>query len=380
MDLLDFLFNSLLGTIVPFLFVLTVVVFFHELGHFWVARRCGVKIDAFSVGFGRELFGRNDKYGTRWKVCWIPLGGYVKFSGDENAASMPSREEIASMDEETRRTAFFAKSVWQRMAIVAAGPIANFILAIVIFAGLFFFLGKMETVPRVDAVRPDSAAQVAGFEPGDIILRINDSEIESFADLQRIVTASANQELRIDVDREGVLVHLKATPKRQELTDPFGNTQKVGVLGIEHRGRSGDVKVRSYGALEALGAGAQETWFIIARTGGYIAGLFHGTEDTSQLGGPIKIAEVSGQVAAHGIIPLVNLIAVLSVSIGLLNLLPVPVLDGGHLLFYVIEAVRGKPLNERVQDIGFRIGISLVLLLMIFTTWNDLRTKIIEWL
>lgn len=300
----------------------------------------------------------------------------MKFSGDENAASVPDRDQQAEMDEETRNSAFFAKSPWQRSAIVAAGPIANFILAIVIFAGLFGILGKYETLPRVDIVRPGSAAEMAGVLPGDLILSINGDKVQSFNDVQRIVSANADVPVMIDVERGDAVERLTATPELQEISDGFGNTQRVGILGIQRNTSKEDVILKRFGPLEAVGEGVKETWYILERTLGYIGGLFSGTESPDQLGGPIRVAQISGQVASHGILPLINLTAVLSISIGLLNLMPVPMLDGGHLLYYVIEIVRGKPLSEKLQDFGFRIGITLVLLLMVFATWNDLRNII----
>lgn len=376
MDVLSSVLGGSLGVIIPFLVVLTVVVFFHELGHFLVARWCGVRVLAFSVGFGPELIGREDKHGTRWKVCAIPLGGYVKFSGDENAASVPDRDGQSQMDEETRRTAFFAKNPWQRSAIVAAGPIANFILAIVIFAGMFGFLGKYETLPRVDQVSEGSPAEVAGILPGDLILSINGDSVDSFGEVQRVVTVNAGVPIQMEVEREGAVEQITATPELQEISDGFGNTQKVGILGIQRNTSQEDVIVKRFGPVEAVGEGVKETWYILDRTLGYIGGLFIGKEDPDQLGGPIRVAQISGQVATHGILPLINLTAVLSISIGLLNLMPVPMLDGGHLMYYIIEIVRGKPLSEKLQDFGFRIGITLVLLLMVFATWNDLRSII----
>lgn len=376
MDILSSVFSGSLGVIIPFLFVLTVVVFFHELGHFLVARWCGVKVLAFSVGFGPELFGRNDKHGTRWKLCAIPLGGYVKFSGDENAASVPDREQQEQMDEETRRTAFFAKNPWQRSAIVVAGPLANFILAILIFAGLFGFFGRYETAARVDQVMPSGAAEMAGFKSGDLILSINGTPVQSFAEVQRIVSVNADVPLAIEVERGDQLVALSATPERKEIEDRFGNTQKIGILGIQRATSPENVVVKRFGPVEALGEGVRETWYIVDRTLGYIGGLFTGRESPDQLGGPIRIADIASQVASIGFLQLINLIAVLSISIGLLNLMPVPMLDGGHLIFYLVEIVRGRPLSEKVQEYGFRIGLSLVLFLMVFATWNDLRTLI----
>ena len=361
------------GYLVPFLFVLTIVVFFHELGHFLVARWCGVKVAAFSIGFGRELVGFDDRQGTRWKISLIPLGGYVKFAGDENAASMPDREAVSRMSDEERKGSFYAKSVAQRAAVVAAGPIANFILAVVIFAALFSLYGRTYTVPRVDSVQAESAASEAGFEPGDVVVSVEGEAIRSFADIQRIVTVSAGLPLNITVERAGKHVDLVATPKLQVMTDQFGNEQKVGLLGLRQNTRPDDVYTVTYNPVEAIGEGAKETWYVVARTGSYIGGIFSGRESADQLGGPIRVAQFSGQVATLGIAALLNLAAVLSVSIGLINLMPIPMLDGGHLLFYAYEAAFGRPLPEKVQDFGFRIGLALVFMLMIFATFNDVK-------
>jgi regulator of sigma E protease len=358
----------LTGYVVPFLFVLTIVVFFHELGHFLVARWCGVRVLTFSIGFGPELLGFNDRHGTRWKLSAIPLGGYVKFFGDENAASVPDSETISQMSEEERRESFFFKPVPQRAAIVAAGPIANFLLAIVIFAGVFTFYGKQATPARVETVQPSSAAQAAGFKPADLIVSINGKKIETFTDMQRVVSASAGETLDIEVDRGGARLRLKATPALTELKDNFGNVHRIGVLGITGA-REPPVRVDP---LTAVKLGVEETWFVVERTLSYIGGVVTGRESADQLGGPIRIAQVSGQVATAGFVALIHLAAVLSISIGLLNLFPIPLLDGGHLLFYAIEAVRGRPLSDRAQEVGFRIGLAIVLLLMIFATFNDI--------
>jgi regulator of sigma E protease len=358
----------LTGYVVPFLFVLTIVVFFHELGHFLIARWCGVRVLVFSIGFGPELFGFNDRHGTRWKVAAIPLGGYVKFFGDENAASVPDAETISHMTETERRESFFFKPVGQRAAIVVAGPLANFLLAIVIFAAVFTFYGKQATPARVETVQPNSAAQTAGFQPSDLIVSINGKKIDTFTDMQRVVSTSAGQTLDIEVDRGGVRMRLKATPALTELKDNFGNVHRIGVLGIT--GARGDpVKVDP---LTAVKLGVEETWFVVERTLSYIGGVVVGKESADQLGGPIRIAQVSGQVATAGFVALIHLAAVLSISIGLLNLFPIPLLDGGHLLFYAIEALRGRPLSDRAQELGFRIGLAIVLLLMIFATFNDI--------
>jgi regulator of sigma E protease len=364
--------GGLVGYVVPFLFVLTVVVFFHELGHFLMARWCGIKVLVFSVGFGPEIAGFYDRYGTRWKISAIPLGGYVKFFGDENAASAPDQSAAAAMTEAEKKDSFQFQPVGSRALVVAAGPVANFLLAIAIFAGIFMTVGKQTTSARVDTVQAGSAAQTAGFKPGDLVLAINGEKIESFSDMQRIVSISAGAPLTIDVERDNTQVTLKAVPQLKEIKDNFGNVHRLGVLGISRSMAPGDIKTERAPPLRAVVMGAQETWFVVDRTLSYISGVFTGREAADQLGGPIRIAQVSGQVATAGFAPLIHLTAVLSVSIGLLNLFPIPLLDGGHLLFYAIETIRGRPLSERAQELGFRIGLAIVLMLMIFATFNDI--------
>jgi regulator of sigma E protease len=372
MGALSALGGGVVGYIVPFLFVLTIVVFFHELGHFLVARWCGIRVLVFSIGFGPELIGFNDKHGTRWKIAAVPLGGFVKFLGDENAASVANQSSLAGLSEAEKKLAFVHQKVGSRAAVVAAGPIANFILAVAIFAGIFMLFGKQTTSARVDTVQTESAAAAAGFKPGDLVTAINGRKIDSFADMQRIVSTSAGETLSIDVERGGARLNFKAIPALKELKDGFGNVHRVGVLGISRSMAPDDVKTERVGPLTAVAMGAEETWFVIDRTMSYIAGIFAGREAADQLGGPIRIAQVSGQVATAGLVPLIHLAAVLSVSIGLLNLFPIPLLDGGHLLFYAIETVRGRPLSERAQEVGFRIGLAIVVMLMIFATFNDI--------
>lgn len=369
---LEALGGGVIGYVVPFLFVLTIVVFFHELGHFLVARWRGIRVLVFSVGFGPELIGFNDRHGTRWKLSAVPLGGYVKFLGDDSAASTPDHDALQQMSDADRRDSFFHKPVGSRAAVVAAGPLANFVLAIVIFAGIFMLYGKQISSARVDAVSPGSAAAEAGFEPGDLVLSIDGTKIESFSDMQRIVSINAGERLQIEVDRGGVRQTLTAVPTLREIKDSFGNVHRLGVLGISRSPSPQDVRTERVGPLKALAMGVGETWFVIERTGSYLVGVVAGREAADQLGGPIRIAQVSGQVATAGIVALLHLAAVLSVSIGLLNLFPIPLLDGGHLLFYAIEAARGRALSDRAQEIGFRIGLALVLMLMIFATFNDI--------
>jgi regulator of sigma E protease len=368
----NMLSHGLIGYIVPFLFVLTIVVFFHELGHFLIARWAGVKVLTFSLGFGPELVGFNDRRGTRWKISAIPLGGYVKFFGDDNEASTPSAEALDGMTEEERAGSFHHKKVGPRAAIVAAGPIANFLLAIVIFAGMALYFGKPSSVPRVDAIQPDSVAASSGFKVGDVVVSIDNRAIESFADMQRIVSTSAGSQLVFRLKRGDDLVTLNATPALKEVKDLFGNTHRVGQLGIQYNARPEDPKSSPVGYLESLKIGVEQVGFIITATFKFVGSLFVGVGNTEDVGGPLRIAQLSGQAASLGFQFVLQLCALLSVSIGLLNLFPVPLLDGGHLLFYAVEAVRGRPLSPKAQEVGFRIGLGLVLMLMVFATYNDI--------
>jgi regulator of sigma E protease len=374
---MGFIDTSLVGLLkcyggLPFLFVLSIVVFFHELGHFLVARWCGVRVLVFSIGFGPELVGFNDRHGTRWKIAAVPLGGYVKFFGDENAASVPDQAALARMSEAERRESFPHQKVPFRAAIVAAGPIANFLLAIVVFAGIFMFHGKPTATARVDSVQPESAAAVAGFQPGDVVVGIDGRQINTFNEMQRIVSTSAGRELAFTVERGGERLTLKAVPALREIKDSLGNVQRQGILGITRAMGPEDQNVERLDPFSAVVSGVEETWFVVEKTLSYIGGVLIGREAADQLGGPIRIAEVSCQVASLGFTPLLYLTAILSVSIGLLNLFPVPLLDGGHLLFYAIEAIRGRPLSERAQEFGFRVGLALVLMLMVFATYQDI--------
>ena len=367
----DFSLWSTVTWIVPFLVVLGVVVFVHEMGHFLVARYFGVSIDAFSIGFGPEIFAFIDRQGTRWRLAVIPLGGYVKFKGDENAASIPSREDLSRLSEEERRGNFHAKPVGQRAAVVAAGPIANFILAIVILTFWFAFVGKAILEPRVETIEAGSAAEVAGIKPGDLIVGIAGSRVQSFDEVQRVVMLSAGSELDITVERDGREIPLKATPRLKEITDRFGNSSKIGLLGIARPTKREDVVMHTYGPIDAFTLSLSETWFWMKQPVAFIQRLAMGQASSDELGGPIRIAQLSREVASVSVIELFRWIAIISINIGLLNLFPIPLLDGGHLLFYGIEAIRGRPLSERTLEIGFRIGFALVIMLMIFATKND---------
>ncbi len=360
------------GYIIPFLFVLSLVVFFHELGHFLIARWCGVRILVFSIGFGPEIIGFSDRYGTRWKISAIPLGGFVKFFGDDNVASATSSARFANVEASERAQYFVFQPVRKRAAIVAAGPLANFVLAIVIFAAIFMLYGKQTMSARVDAVQPDSAAAAAGFQPGDLVVAINGHAISSFSEMQQIVSGSAGETLEIAVQRDGQTRVLMATPALEEKKDVFGNVLRIGILGIQHSPTAEDLKFQPVAPLQAVGLGVKESWNVVEQTLSYIGGVITGRKSADQLGGPIRIAQMSGQVASLGFVVLLHFAGMLSVSIGLLNLFPIPLLDGGHLLFYSIEAMRGRPLSERAQEVGFRIGLAIVLMLMIFATFNDI--------
>lgn len=359
--------NAFLYTI-PFLFVLTVVVFFHELGHFLVARYNKVDIESFSVGFGRELFGFVDNKNTRWKFCWIPLGGYVKFIDDEDPTSSINN----SVDKSEDINGFHGKSLLARSSIVAAGPIANFILAIILFSFLYTFIGKPTVLPIVESIKEYSAADVAGFNVGDKIVRINDKDIHNFSDIPNIVAVNSGVELTFTIHRKNQEIILFATPGNLESKNIPENTTGIGVLGISGGLSQGNVEIKKYPIHKSFVMGISDTYNIIKVTLNYVGGIIIGKESADQLGGPIRIAQISGQVASMGFSPLISLTALLSVSIGLINLFPVPMLDGGHLFFYAIEAIRKKPLSEKIQGIFFRIGLGFVIFLMIYATWNDL--------
>lgn len=380
MDTISYLYSLLgLSYIVPFLFVLTIVVFFHELGHFYAARRCGVRVEVFSVGFGRAITSWYDKHGTQWKIGWMPLGGYVKFFGDENEASAPDEEKLAALEEDARQDTLFYKPLWQRAIVVAAGPVANFILAILIFASLYTLFGQRVTDPVVGVVVEESAAQRAGLQVGDLILEIDGEAISTFAEVRRLVTVNANVPLEFTVDRGGAELSLTAIPDRVLEVDRFGNEYHLGRLGVAVNATEDSIRHVRYNPVTALWMGVEESYFIVEQTFVVLGRIIMGRESAESLGGPIRIAQLSGQTATLGLIALINLTAVLSVSIGLINLFPIPMLDGGHLAFYAYEAVAGKPMSAKAQDIGMRIGLSMVLTLFVFVTWNDLsRLKIFE--
>jgi regulator of sigma E protease len=373
LEAINYLYGALgLAYIVPFLFVLTIVVFFHELGHFYAARRCGVRVEVFSVGFGRAIASWHDKHGTEWKIGWLPLGGYVKFFGDENEASSPDAEKLKELPDDARGDTLFFKPLWQRAIVVAAGPVANFILAIIIFASLYTLLGQRITDPVIGTVVENSAAERAGMKTDDLITAIDGDEVTTFSQVRRLVTVSAGVPLDFSLERGGVDLLLTATPDRVLEVDRFGNEYHVGRLGVSVNADENTIRHERYNPITAIWMGVEESYFIIEQTFVVLGRIIMGRESAESLGGPIRIAQLSGQTATLGFVALINLTAVLSVSIGLINLFPIPMLDGGHLAFYAYEAVFGKPMSERAQEIGMRIGLSMVMMLFIFVTWNDL--------
>ena len=363
----------ILGTLVPFLFVLTIVVFVHEMGHYLVGRWCGIGVRAFSIGFGPELFGFNDRHGTRWKLCAIPLGGYVKFVGDMNAtSSQPTAEEMEELTDEERKVAFHTQPVWKRAATVVAGPLFNFLLTIVVFTVLFSAYGRYVSEPMVAEVTTGSPAAQAGIQPGDRFVSVDGSKVETFADVQRLVSGRAGDAISFVMLRDGKEVTVTATPQLMEQEDALGNKVKVAVIGVVNNRELGQPRLISYSPAGALTAAVEETGHIIERTGQFLKRFVVGREDKCQLGGPVKIADMAGKAAKLGFEWLVQLVALLSVGIGILNLLPIPPLDGGHLLFYGVEAVIRRPVSERMMEMAYRAGLLLVLGFMGFVFWNDL--------
>jgi len=353
-------------SVLSFLLVFTVLVFFHELGHYLIARLNGVRVSTFSIGFGRELFGWTDRSGTRWKVSLIPLGGYVKFFGDVGPSSGKAADEEFS--EEEKKVTFHHKRLGQRAAIVAAGPLANFVLAIIIFTGLFIWMGRPVTPANVEEVLPGSPAAAAGLQPGDRILSVDNTEVKRFEDLQQIIRMHPEEEMPLVVQRGDERMNLSVTPRLEVLKDDFGNTQRIGLLGISTTAAEYVPVPPGKAVVQAV----DETFNVISLTFKSIGQMFAGKRSTEELGGPIRIAQMSGQVAQQGFSSLISFTAILSVNLGLINLFPIPILDGGHLLFYAFEAVLGRPLSARAQEYGLRFGLALVMTLMIFATWNDL--------
>jgi regulator of sigma E protease len=367
------LFVGFLATIVPFIIVLTVIVFVHEMGHYLVARWNGIAIQTFSIGFGPELVGFDDRHGTRWRLSLIPLGGYVRFVGDMNATSAtPDAEVIANAGPDLAPRLFVNKSVWRRIAVVVAGPAANVIFTFVVIYGLLVAYGRYEIPPVIGDVIAGSVAQQAGLEGGDRIVSVDGFAVQGFEDFQRLISTSPDRAVSVVVERGGANKTIGLTPNAVNDTDMFGNVQRIGRIGVSRQVDKADVALYRPNPVEAVGMTVEEIHFIVQRTGAFIGDFFVGKGDVKELGGPVKVAKVSGEVATLGVVALLNLMALLSLNIGLFNLFPVPMLDGGHLLYFLIEAVRGRALSARVQEIGFRFGLVLVFTLMVFTLYNDI--------
>ena len=358
--MLDFLPDAV-RTILAFLLVLGVLIFFHELGHYLAARWRRVHVDVFSIGFGRAILQWRDKRGTEWRVAWIPLGGYVKLHGQAPLQDTPEADRVVEREGET----FHNKPVGDRAIIVAAGPVANFLLAAILFAGMFATHGIPRGMTTISAVAPGSAAERGGITPGDAILSLDGTRITRFDQVQRHIQPRAGQEVEVRVEREGREVTLRVVPAA---APPREGQPPVGMLGIQ----GGRAQFEQLGPVDALWAGVVQTADVSWQTLVGIGEMLSGTRSARELGGPIRIAEVSGEAATLGIVPLVNLMALLSVSLALLNLFPIPLLDGGHLMFYAAEAIRGRPLPPRAQEYGFRAGFAVLIGLFLFATWNDI--------
>lgn len=376
MDHITTVFGFLGGYILPYIVILSLLVFIHELGHYLAGRWSGIRVLAFSVGFGPELVGFTDKHGTRWKISAIPLGGYVRFFGDADAASRPDSEELRELTDEEKAQTLSGAALWKRAITVAAGPIANFILAIFIFAVMFATMGKSVADPVVAELKAGSVAEAAGVKPGDVLVALDGRRIETFDEVVRYISMRPELPVKVTVRRAENEVVFDMVPRRAVIADSFGNEMEVGQIGIVTNQSSGNFRTIELSPLQAVWEGFRQTGHIITGTFDYIGNMIAGRMNADQLGGPVRVVQASGEMATLGVIALLNLAAVLSVSLGLLNLMPVPVLDGGHLVLYAIEAVRGRPVGPGAQEIAFRIGLAMILSLMVFATWNDISRLI----
>jgi len=360
--------------VIPFMILILVVVFIHEYGHYYFAKKYGVGVTDFSIGFGKEIFGWNDKSGTRWKICWIPLGGYVKFFGDRNVFSQADQDELLkNYKKEDQEKLFVTKPLYQRSLIVAGGPVANFILAIFIFLFIYMFVGKDFTPAVIDEVQKDSPAEIAGMKKNDIILEIDSTKVQSILDVSKLIAMSTAEFINFKVSRYEKEILLKVKPNLVESEDNLGNKIKKRMIGIKLSPYNNKINHIKLGPGKALIHSLNEVYFVASSSLKYLGSMFTGSADTSQLGGPIRIAKISGQVAEFGLIPFISMMAYISISLGLINLFPIPMLDGGHLMFYAFEKVLGRPLSQKTQEGFFRIGMFLLLSLMFFATFNDLK-------
>ena len=364
----------MLTYILPFIVLILVVVFIHEYGHYYFARKYGVGITDFSIGFGKEIFGWNDKSGTRWKICWIPLGGYVKFFGDRNVFSQADQEKIIEKyNKEDRDKLFVLKPLYQRVLIVFGGPLANFLLAIIIFFSIYTFIGKDFTPAVINEVQKDSPAMIGGLKQNDIILEIDGNKVKSIMEVSKYITMSTADIVDFKVKRSYDELILKIKPNIVPSEDNLGNKMNKRMVGIKLGAYNNEINHVKLGPAQAIYHAANEVYYVSISSLKYLGGMIVGKADTSQLGGPIRIAKISGQVAEFGILAFISMMAYISISLGLVNLFPIPMLDGGHLMFYAFEKVLGRPLSQKTQEGFFRIGMFLLLSLMFFTTFNDLK-------
>ena len=368
---LSFLSLPVLYAVPAFIAVLTVIVFVHEMGHYLVARWCGIAIQTFSLGFGPEIVGFNDRHGTRWKISVIPLGGFVRFVGDMNAASMPDPELVAALPEAEQKRLFVNKNVWQRIAVVVAGPASNVIFTFVVLYGLLLGYGQYTIPPIVGDISWGGVAMQSGLLPGDKIVAVDGFGVRGFEDFQRLISTAPGRPVTIVLDRDGVNRTIVLTPQIADDTDRFGNAHRIGRIGVTRNVEQSDITLYRPNPIEAVAMTGDQIHFIVDRTVAFLGDFFVGRGDPEQLGGPVKVAKVSGEVATLGVVALINLAALLSLNIGIFNLLPVPVLDGGHLMYYIIEAIRRRPLSPKAQEWGYRVGFAIVGTLMIFTLLND---------
>ena len=364
----------MLAYLIPFLILILIVVFVHEYGHYYFAKRYGVGVTDFSIGFGKEIVGWNDKSGTRWKICWIPLGGYVKFFGDRNVYSQTDHEEILrKYNKEEQNKLFTLKPLYQRALIVFGGPLANFLLALIIFFSIYTFIGKDFTPAVINEVQKNSPAMVGGLKQGDIILEIDGNKVQSIMEVSKYITMSTDEFIDFKVNRSYDEIILKVKPDLVQGKDNLGNSVNKRLVGIKLGAYNDEIKHKKLGPAQAVFHAINEVYYVSITSLKYIGGMIVGKADTSQLGGPIRIAKISGQVADIGLLAFVSMMAYISISLGLVNLFPIPMLDGGHLMFYAFEKILGRPLSQKTQEGFFRIGLFLLISLMFFTTFNDLR-------
>ena len=364
----------MLEFILPFIILIAIVVFIHEYGHYYFAKRYGVGVTDFSIGFGKEIFGWNDKSGTRWKFCWIPLGGYVKFFGDRNVFSQTDYDEInKKYNQKDKDKLFNLKPLYQRALIVFGGPLANFLMAIFIFLMINIFVGKDFTPATISEVTKDSPAQISGLKKNDLILSIDDNEVKSILDVSKFITLSTDKYIDFKISRSDQDIFIKVKPNIVEGKDNLGNNIKRRMVGIKLMPYNNTINHTKLNPAKALYYSVSEVYFVTTSTLKYLGAIIAGSGDSSQLGGPIRIAKISGQVAEYGILPFLSMMAYISISLGLINLFPIPLLDGGHLMFYAFEKILGRPLSQKTQEGFFRIGMFLLLSLMFFATFNDLK-------